>query len=111
MCIRDSYYPDGSRYLYFTTFEQFIWLMILLLGAAGLFSSFSHKHAKTLNILWLTWIGLTVFELLFEVRARYLYTNVPLFCVLAAVGVENIRRLFCRITEKLSARLPAKKSV
>ena len=47
--------------------------MILLLGAAGLFSSFSHKHAKILNILWLTWIGLTVFELLFEVRARYLY--------------------------------------
>jgi hypothetical protein len=31
--------------------------------------------------------------------------------VLAAVGIENIRRLFCRITEKLSARLPAKKSV
>ena len=109
--LRSIYYPDGSRYLYFTTFEQFIWLMILLLGAAGLFSSFSHKHAKTLNILWLTWIGLTVFELLFEVRARYLYTNVPLFCVLAAVGIENIRRLFCRITEKLSARLPAKKSV
>lgn len=81
----------------------------MLLGAAGLFSSFNHKHAKTLNILWLTWIGLTVFELLFEVRARYLYTNVPLFCVLAAVGIENIRRLFCRITEKLSARLPAKK--
>lgn len=109
--LRSIYYPDGSRYLYFTTFEQFIWLMILLLGAAGLFSSFSHKHAKILNILWLTWIGLTVFELLFEVRARYLYTNVPLFCVLAAVGIENIRRLFCRITEKLSARLPAKKSV
>ena len=109
--LRSIYYPDGSRYLYFTTFEQFIWLMILLLGAAGLFSSFSHKHTKTLNILWLTWIGLTVFELLFEVRARYLYTNVPLFCVLAAVGIENIRRLFCRITEKLSARLPAKKSV
>lgn len=109
--LRSIYYPDGSRYLYFTTFEQFIWLMILLLSAAGLFSSFSHKHAKTLNILWLTWIGLTVFELLFEVRARYLYTNVPLFCVLAAVGIENIRRLFCRITEKLSARLPAKKSV
>lgn len=109
--LRSIYYPDGSRYLYFTTFEQFIWLMILLLSAAGLFNSFSHKHAKTLNILWLTWIGLTVFELLFEVRARYLYTNVPLFCVLAAVGIENIRRLFCRITEKLSARLPAKKSV
>ena len=38
--LRSIYYPDGSRYLYFTTFEQFIWLMILLLGAAGLFSSF-----------------------------------------------------------------------
>ncbi len=47
--LRSIYYPDGSRYLYFTTFEQFIWLMILLLGAAGLFSSFSHKHAKNLK--------------------------------------------------------------
>ena len=84
--------------------------MILLLGAASLFSNFNHKHAKILNILWLTWIGLTVFELLFEVRARYLYTNIPLFCVLAAVGIENVRRLFWRITEKLSVRFPAKRS-
>ena len=33
----------------------------------------------------------TMVELLFEVRARYLYTNVPLFCVLAAVcGVHAV---------------------
>lgn len=69
--------------------------MILLLGAAGLFSSFSHKHTKTLNILWLTWIGLTVFELLFEVRARYLYTNVPLFACLQP-SASKIPPRFCR---------------
>ena len=92
--LRSIYYPDGSRYLYFTTFEQFVWLLILLLCAASLLSNFRHKHAEILNILWLTWIGLTVFELLFEVRARYLYTNVPLFCTLAALGFENLRSRF-----------------
>ena len=36
-------------------------------------------------------IGLTVFEMLFESRARYLYANVPLYIVLMFCGnTENV---------------------
>lgn len=37
-------------------------------------------------------IGLTLFELIFEARARYLYTYVPLYIVLAIYGVSFISR-------------------
>ena len=35
-------------------------------------------------------IGLVLFELLFEARARYIYTYVPVFCVLAALGMNGV---------------------
>ena len=34
-------------------------------------------------------LGLILFELLFEARARYIYTYVPIFCVLAALGMNG----------------------
>ena len=41
-------------------------------------------------IVMLSIIGLTIFELIFEARARYLYTYVPLYIILAAAGVQKI---------------------
>lgn len=41
-------------------------------------------------IVMLAIIGLTIFELIFEARARYLYTYVPLYIILAAAGVQKI---------------------
>ena len=35
-------------------------------------------------------IGLTVFELLFEPRARYLYTYAPFYIILAVSGIQMI---------------------
>ena len=29
-------------------------------------------------------------EVLFEARARYLYTYAPVFCILAAIGIEKL---------------------
>jgi len=37
-------------------------------------------------------IGLTIFELLFEARARYLYCYVPLYILLASVGADSARK-------------------
>lgn len=52
-------------------------------------------------------IGLTAFELLFEARARYLYTYVPVYCVLAALGMQEIRRLYGKIAAR-AAETPAR---
>lgn len=51
-------------------------------------------------------IGLTLFELLFEARARYLYTYVPVYCVLAALGMQEIRRLYGRIAARRAQKPP-----
>ncbi len=36
-------------------------------------------------------IGLTLFELLFEARARYLFTYVPIYIILALYGFQFVR--------------------
>lgn len=41
-------------------------------------------------MLMLSIAGLTLFEVLFEARARYLYTYAPVFCILAAIGIEKL---------------------
>ena len=45
-------------------------------------------------------IGLTLFVLLFEARARYLYTYAPIYILLGAVGwkqmVSAVRTLFAK---------------
>ncbi len=86
--LRSVYYTDGSNYKYFAVFEQIVWAIILLLTLA----SFLLKSAQRKNtaILWLAIIGLVLFEALFEVRARYVYTLVPVFCLLCSLGLNGI---------------------
>ena len=40
-------------------------------------------------VIVLTVIGLTIFELLFEVRARYLYSNVPIYILLMMYAIHH----------------------
>lgn len=65
-----------------------IWLTTLLL------SIFSVSDPKTSdkNIIMLGIIGLTIFELIFEARARYLFTYVPLYIILAMYGFDHVRK-------------------
>ena len=73
--------------------ELAIWLAVLFLGTGGIF----YKNKKELTIVMLAIIGLTIFELIFEARARYLYTYVPLYIILAAAGVQKIveKKIIC----------------
>lgn len=87
---RSLYYDNGRHYDLWCTFAQFLWLGTLLCGAfSGLYRS---KDGK-LRVVQLALSGLFLFEMLFETRARYLYTNVPLYIVLAVVGLREIYRL------------------
>ena len=85
--IRSFYYTDGSNYSIWCTWAQFLWLATLLFSS---FSVLSKQHSKSLSVLQLTLCGLFIFEMLFEVRARYIYTCAPLFIVLAVIGLRNI---------------------
>lgn len=87
--LKDYYYDNGSRVKVFYTVQQILWLGVL---ALSLFSGFNGDN-KIVVIMQLTIIGLTIFEVVFEARARYLFSYVPLYIVLAAVGVERIMRM------------------
>ncbi len=83
-----SLYYKGNYYAVWANFEQMIWLTVLLIS---IFSIFADKSSDK-EVIMLAIIGLTLFELIFEARARYLYTYVPLYIVLAIYGVSFISR-------------------
>jgi hypothetical protein len=78
----------GKYYVAWSNFEQMLWLTVLMLSV---FSTFAQKGSEK-NVIMLAIIGLTMFELIFEARARYLYTYVPLYITLAMYGVDCISK-------------------
>lgn len=87
--LRSFYYENGSRYAVWCTWAQFLWLATLLFA---LFSVLDKQQSKSLAVLQVTLCGLFAFEMLFEVRARYIYTCIPLYIVLAVIGLHNLYR-------------------
>lgn len=83
----------GKYFLLWSNFEQMIWLTILLLNIF----SISNPKTSDKNILMLCIIGLTIFELLFEARARYLFTYAPLYIILAMYGFDHLKELMNRL--------------
>lgn len=109
--LRNIYYQNSKSNLIMTTAEQFVWIVILLLSFMAAFTRNEGNKNSEIAILMLSIIGLTVFELLFEARARYLYTYIPIFCLLATMGASNIYGLLDKLFIKCSAHrlLPAER--
>lgn len=84
---RKIYYETGEHYNKFMIYMQFFWIMILFLQCF----SCGRNNKDEIYIVYLSMIGLLSFELLFESRARYLYTFSPVFILLAVGGLRNIR--------------------
>ena len=63
-----------------------IWLTIIFLNIF----SWSAPKKKNICVIMLSILGLTLFELLFEARARYLFTYAPLYIILALYGFQYI---------------------
>ena len=84
--LQSVYYPDGSRQEVFKTGAQAFWIFVLLFTTVSGFMSLPAKKLAVVHVLKLTVVGFTLFELLFEVRARYVFLYVPFFCILAALG-------------------------
>lgn len=87
--LRNYVYTFGKYNSIFTNIQQCIWMLILSLM---LFSVFSNKGKKEegIYVLMLTIMGITVFLLLFEARARYLFLYAPYFIILSAIGLQVI---------------------
>ena len=93
---RSFYYTDGSRFDLFRSFEQSVWLSVLF------FSLFSvlHRRGDACAVLMLTLTGFFIYGILFEARARYVYIFVPLFLILAGMGIAEAEKLIRKLYAK-----------
>ena len=80
-----QYYPENSI---IHKLDPRVKLFGTLIFIIAIFST--NNIIGLLAIVMLSLIGLTVFELLFEARARYLYTYAPLYILLASAGTQKI---------------------
>ena len=85
--MKNFYYSTGKYFSCFVNFMQSQWMAILFFS---IWAGFSNKSSKLMNVIFLSIIGLTLFEILFEARARYLFTYAPIYILLACTGVETI---------------------
>lgn len=77
----------GKYYPLWTNFAHMVWLTVLFLAIMSVFSPENPEK----DMMLLSVIGLTLFELLFEARARYLFTYVPIYIILALYGFQFIK--------------------
>lgn len=85
--LRSIYYTNeqGTNFQAFATAEQILWLFILMCICFCILP-FKTKGGAV-NLLTLTLLGVSIFLLIFECRARYLFVFSPLFVILAAAGL------------------------
>lgn len=89
--LRSYLYMGAENYEKFSYFSQIVWISLLLLSFLSvIFKAHDERGRREIPILMLSIIGLILFELLFEVRARYIYTYLPIFCILAALGINGV---------------------
>jgi len=94
--IRSLIKPDGSGYNLFLSAKQLIWIpMLFLMLFVFIYpEKESYQNGNSaLMVMTMSVLGLTLFELLFEARARYLFCYVPLFAVLSGWGTRNLFHL------------------
>lgn len=63
------------------------------------------KENDAENLIALILIGVSLFLLLFECRARYLYIFSPLYVVLAGIGLNKASELYGRIRGKRNQKM------
>lgn len=89
--LRSWYYDNdaGNLYQYNALFRQVLWFFVLVTIP---FMAIAKRHLRdTEKVLVVSVLGLMLYLQLFEFHARYLFTFVPLFCILAMCGYETLR--------------------
>lgn len=88
-----SYYWEfGENFLLFTTIHQLFWIMVLTLvpfGTLRLLKKNGNEHNFVFAVV-VSVIGVILFQMLFETRARYLICSLPVIIFAASFGFEMI---------------------
>ena len=90
---KNYFYKDHKYNYLFKLITQFIWILVLIL------TLFAVKCKNERNmIIYLSLIGITIFLLIFECRARYLYCYSPIFVTASMIGLSNIKNKYVKKT-------------
>ena len=87
--LREFYYEDGTYYRVFETVEQAVWIFVLVGGWISSMSMLLKKRRGSYYAMALALIGITIFEILFEARARYLYLYAPIFVLMTGYTIKG----------------------
>lgn len=86
--LKRYFYSSGDRYKLFVTCQQMTWITLILFIIISLKNTTNVN--KKLHVILLTIVGITIFLLLFEARARYLLLYAPYYVLLASIGISNV---------------------
>lgn len=80
-----------KNYSVFQIVMQLIWLTVLFFGTCGgVLLLGEKKNTDLLTVICLSITGLTLFELIFEAKARYLFTFTPVFLLAGIYGAHGL---------------------
>ena len=90
--LREIFWLDGKYYHAFITYAQLMWLFTILLlpvSALHLFKAAddSPESASRTSVI-LAILGITLFVMIFEGRAKYLLNNAPIYITAAALSLN-----------------------
>ena len=87
--IRYFYYDNGKFHFIIKYVTHGVWLSVLFCLSLNGFLKIKYLN-NNIRVLYLALIGLFIFESIFEARARYLYTYVPIFIITAILGLKSL---------------------
>ncbi len=87
------YYEYGENFRKYAVFAQILWLITL----TGCCLCLSFNKSDSENLISITLLGVSMYILLFECRARYLFIFLPLYVIMCIIGVT-------RISDKISKK-------
>ncbi len=90
--LREMFYYGHSHYLIWASFEQFLWMGILLLVFFSAVKGCFSQQGNIEFVAIVSIVGITLFTLLFEARARYLYLYAPVYVLAAVLAVNGVKR-------------------
>ncbi len=84
--LRSYFYHDGDSFESFLLLRQILWMIVLALMATSLFNRKKDEEIFVQIIC----IGIILFNMIFEARARYLFAYVPYFVLLATLSFNDL---------------------
>lgn len=95
--LREVFYSTGRYYPAFKVITHGIWwgtiLLVLFSAAAALYDLLKRKrYSAAYLVLLSSLIGVTLYDAIFETRARYLYIFVPLYILCGMLAIQKLAR-------------------